>query len=99
MTAIRGAAAALTGAASGIGRALALELAARGCDLALADRDQGGLAAVSVANPRAPGPAPPVESAGRWRLNLPRAAAIWRWPTATKPGLRRSPPRSPARIR
>jgi short-subunit dehydrogenase len=43
MTAIRGAAAALTGAASGIGRALALELAARGCDLALADRDEGGL--------------------------------------------------------
>jgi short-subunit dehydrogenase len=33
MTAIRGAAAAVTGAASGIGRALALELAARGCDL------------------------------------------------------------------
>ena len=43
MTAIRGSAAAVTGAASGIGRALALELAARGCDLALADRDEGGL--------------------------------------------------------
>jgi short-subunit dehydrogenase len=43
MTAIRGAAAAVTGAASGIGRALALELAARGCDLALADRDEAGL--------------------------------------------------------
>ena len=43
MTAIRGAAAAVTGAASGIGRALALELAARGCDLALADRDETGL--------------------------------------------------------
>src|ERR1700730_8227617 len=41
MTAIRGAA--VTGAASGIGRALALELAARGCDLALADRDEAGL--------------------------------------------------------
>jgi short-subunit dehydrogenase len=48
MTAIRGAAAALTGAASGIGRALALELAARGCDLALADRDEAGLAAVAA---------------------------------------------------
>src|SRR3954471_18801426 len=43
MTAISGSAAAVTGAASGIGRALALELAARGCDLALADRDEGGL--------------------------------------------------------
>src|SRR5437016_6445395 len=43
MTAIRGAAAAVTGTASGIGRALALELATRGCDLALADRDEAGL--------------------------------------------------------
>src|SRR5437660_2687984 len=43
MTAIRGAAAAVTGTASGIGRALALELAARGCDLALADRDEAGM--------------------------------------------------------
>ncbi len=48
MTAIRGAAAAVTGAASGIGRALALELAARGCDLALADRDEAGLRAFAA---------------------------------------------------
>src|SRR5690242_15076305 len=48
MTAIGGAAAAVTGAASGIGRALALELAARGADLALADRDEAGLAAVAA---------------------------------------------------
>jgi short-subunit dehydrogenase len=48
MTAIRGAAAAVTGAASGIGRALALELAARGCDLALADRDDAGLASLAA---------------------------------------------------
>jgi short-subunit dehydrogenase len=48
MTAIRGSAAALTGAASGIGRALALELAARGCDLALADRDEAGLQTVAA---------------------------------------------------
>jgi short-subunit dehydrogenase len=47
MTAIRGAAAAVTGAASGIGRALALELAARGADLALADRDEAGLHALA----------------------------------------------------
>jgi short-subunit dehydrogenase len=48
MTTIPGAAAAVTGAASGIGRALALELAARGCDLALADRDEAGLQAVAA---------------------------------------------------
>jgi short-subunit dehydrogenase len=48
MTAIRGAAAAVTGAAGGIGRALAIELAARGCDLALADRDEAGLQAVAA---------------------------------------------------
>jgi short-subunit dehydrogenase len=48
MTAIRGSAAAVTGAASGIGRALALELAARGCDLALADRDEAGLKAAAA---------------------------------------------------
>ena len=38
----------MTGAASGIGRALALELAARGCDLALADRDEAGLQQVAA---------------------------------------------------
>ena len=48
MTAISGSAAAITGAASGIGRALALELAARGCDLALADRDEAGLATLAA---------------------------------------------------
>ncbi|VIO68869.1 Putative oxidoreductase SadH [Bradyrhizobium ivorense] len=48
MTTIRGSAAAVTGAANGIGRALALELAARGCDLALADRDEAGLQAVAA---------------------------------------------------
>jgi short-subunit dehydrogenase len=48
MTAIQGAAAAVTGAASGIGRALAIELAARGCDVALADRDEAGLQQVGA---------------------------------------------------
>jgi len=48
MTAIRGAAAAVTGAASGIGKALAIELAARGAELALADRDEAGLASVAA---------------------------------------------------
>jgi short-subunit dehydrogenase len=48
MTAIKGAAAAVTGAASGIGKALAIELAARGAELALADRDEAGLASVAA---------------------------------------------------
>lgn len=47
MTAIGGAAA-ITGAASGIGRALAIELASRGCDLALADRDEPGLKSLAA---------------------------------------------------
>ena len=38
----------ITGAASGIGRALALELAGRRCALALVDRDAPGLAAVAA---------------------------------------------------
>jgi len=48
MTTIQGSAAAVTGAASGIGRALAIELAARGCDLAIADRDEAGLATTAA---------------------------------------------------
>jgi len=47
MTAIREAAA-VTGAASGIGRALAIELSARSCDLALADRDEAGLQEIAA---------------------------------------------------
>lgn len=39
----KGKVAVITGAASGIGRALALKLAAQGCDLALVDRDVEGL--------------------------------------------------------
>lgn len=42
-----GSAAAITGAASGIGRALALELASRGTDVALGDVDQAGLESIA----------------------------------------------------
>src|SRR5690242_5615301 len=48
MTIIKGGAAAVTGAAGGIGCALAIELAIRGCDLALADRDEAGLKEVAA---------------------------------------------------
>ncbi|MDP9134792.1 MAG: SDR family NAD(P)-dependent oxidoreductase [Actinomycetota bacterium] len=41
---LTGKVACVTGAASGIGRATALELARRGCDLAICDLDEGGLA-------------------------------------------------------
>ncbi len=47
MTQISGGAVALTGAASGIGRALALAFAEKGADLALADVDAGALADVA----------------------------------------------------
>jgi NAD(P)-dependent dehydrogenase (short-subunit alcohol dehydrogenase family) len=43
MKELKGGVAAVTGAASGIGRSLAIHLAREGCSLALADIDQGGL--------------------------------------------------------
>jgi NAD(P)-dependent dehydrogenase (short-subunit alcohol dehydrogenase family) len=45
---IRGRTAVVTGAASGIGRGIALALAGRGCNLALADVDEGGLAGTAA---------------------------------------------------
>ena len=41
----------VTGAASGIGRAIAISLAQRGCNLALADRDEAGLAETAALVP------------------------------------------------
>lgn len=45
---LRGGVAVLTGAGSGIGAALAVQLAARGCHLALVDRDAAGLQATAA---------------------------------------------------
>ena len=42
----------ITGAASGIGRAIALSLSKRGCNLALADRDEAGMAETASLAPR-----------------------------------------------
>src|SRR5215813_6269672 len=47
MTRVSGAACLVTGAASGIGKALARELMAGGCDVAIADRDTAGLKALA----------------------------------------------------
>jgi len=47
MTQVSGAACLVTGAASGIGKALARELVAGGCDVAIADRDLAGLNALA----------------------------------------------------
>lgn len=49
MTAVRGKVAVVTGAGSGIGRALALELASRGARLAISDVDEAALAGTTAA--------------------------------------------------
>lgn len=48
MTKLSGSAAVVTGAANGIGAALARELVARGCDVALADRDEARMKDVAT---------------------------------------------------
>src|SRR6266851_421156 len=85
MPAIRGSAAAVTGAASGIGRALALELAVRGCDLALADRDEAGLQATAAEIGRA---APQKVTVHRVDVSEPQQiAAFAQAATLAHPGL------------
>ena len=83
MTAINGSAAAVTGAASGIGRALALELAARGCDLALADRDEAGLQQVAA------------EIAKATSARSPRTASMSASPARSRNSLKPPAPRIP----
>jgi short-subunit dehydrogenase len=95
MTAIRGAAAAVTGAASGIGRALSLELAAGGCDLALADRDEAGLQTLAaeiarIFNTAEPNSLYPARKITTHRVDVAQPAEIAefaRAATASHPGL------------
>ncbi|AOK18858.1 hypothetical protein WT26_22975 [Burkholderia cepacia] len=49
MNGFSGKVAAITGAGSGMGRSLAVELARRGCEVALADVDETGLAGTAAA--------------------------------------------------
>lgn len=68
--------AALTGAASGIGRALALSLAREGCHLALADRDTNGLDSIA-AEARGLG-----VRVGQYAFDVADVTAIRQWPSA-----------------
>ena len=75
-TRYKGQVAVITGAAQGIGAALALDLARRGCDLALADVDSVSLAA-TAATARAAG-----VKVSEHRLDVSDAAAVANFPVA-----------------
>lgn len=71
--------AAITGAGSGIGRELAVQLAARGCHLSLSDINEAGLAE-TVQLARTAGPALRIESA---RVDVADRAAVFAWAEAS----------------
>jgi NAD(P)-dependent dehydrogenase (short-subunit alcohol dehydrogenase family) len=73
MKSFKGKVAAITGAASGIGRALAIELSRRGCHLALSDVNEAGLAETAQL---ASGNGVKVTTA---KLNVADRAAVYAW--------------------
>ncbi len=79
MRSLRGRVVAITGAGSGIGRGLAEVCAARGCRLALADRDADGLQATFVALSGAAGDAPIATTV----LDVADRDALFAWADAT----------------
>ena len=74
---VRGKLAVITGAASGIGRAIACSLAGRGCDLALADIDEAGLAETARLTS-------PTVQVTRHNLDVGDAAAVATFPAEVR---------------
>jgi len=77
----RGKVAAITGAGSGIGRGLALELAGKGCHLALSDVDVDGLAETVSLVERSAGPLGNVKASSA-RIDVADRGSVDAWATA-----------------
>ena len=81
MKQFRGKVAAITGAGSGIGRGLAVELAGKGCHLALSDVDDAGLAETVAMVEHAAGPRGSVKVSGT-HVDVTDRDAVEAWATA-----------------
>ena len=85
MKQFRGKVAAITGAGSGIGRGLAVELAGMGCHLALSDVDDAGLAETVAMVEHAAGPRGSVKVSGT-HVDVTDRDAVESWATAIADG-------------
>ncbi len=85
MKQFRGKVAAITGAGSGIGRGLAVELAGKGCHLALSDVDDAGLAETVAMVEHAAGPRGSVKVTGT-HVDVTDRDAVESWATAIADG-------------
>ena len=81
MKQFRGKVAAITGAGSGIGRGLAVELAGKGCHLALSDVDDAGLAETVAMVEQAAGARGSVKVSGT-HVDVTDRDAVEKWATA-----------------